>query len=753
MATTSRQKRGPSTLARSESRSPPYSPPQSPAATAPTTGRTASRTMPKQRSSPPAHRPAMQQRSSTRLISVDNVLQYASEIPSGQRRGADTVGLSQRHHNRTPSGKHPLDPKLSGRMLPSRGAAGGAAAVAGPGGGLLQKQLPSRSTKVSEKLVLLPEAQTGDEEEDDDAGEYDDDRGSPPRDEELRRRKRKVPKGLKEKTYAERLPKASRTEKVSRVTAYCTAQAYKMKATADFVRTKHGAKTKLYDDCLYTVYHLPLLPGNDGYRIQSSPVLKSPGGKAVLDEEIERNERHEYREGFFGEEQYGVRGAPESEESEALRKERTPSDAEIHAPPPPQDSQGMQQDEDEEADGSRQEQRSPDIERHSPPEQLHPCGSVSSGEAVSPSEVVPTSPAEDEAVAVSARLAANLTTFAEMFTFSYGVVVFWNFTERQEKDILADLTFSSTRSRIPRSMPHQRPRSTSTGSIDSNATATDADPEEKSQSDYTVLGIPLAVRPLSEEDFETEDFHFEYNPSIPRPRLFNDMITLRSGDHMIKLAMSHAIAQSTKLSHFEERMAETMKAEAQYVPRRLALKGELGMRREEVVRILGRLFMSRVDVNLSSNMLDVPNFFWDSEPTLHPLYTAVREYLEIKPRIQVLNERCQVFLDLAEILSDSIADRKMSRLTWIIIILIVCSIVVTTGEVFLRFGILSAKKGGLGGGNAVVGSGSARSGTPVATKVVGYNGSGVGAGAGAGASGEQRVLGGLYVPGHVPLGR
>ena len=63
----------------------------------------------------------------------------------------------------------------------------------------------------------------------------------------------------------------------------------------------------------------------------------------------------------------------------------------------------------------------------------------------------------------------------------------------------------------------------------------------------------------------------------------------------------------------------------------------------------------------ASNMLDVPNFFWDSEPTLHPLYYAVREYLEIKPRIQVLNERCRVFLDLAEILSDSIADNKMSR--------------------------------------------------------------------------------------------
>ena len=120
---------------------------------------------------------------------------------------------------------------------------------------------------------------------------------------------------------------------------------------------------------------------------------------------------------------------------------------------------------------------------------------------------------------------------------------------------------------------------------------------------------------------------------------------------------------------------------------------------------------------VASNMLDVPNFFWDSEPTLHPLYFGVREYLEIKPRIQVLNERCRVFLDLAEILSDSIADNKMSSksypprcitlprsfksiptdrliksgLTYIIIILILISIFVTCSEVFLRFGILSAR--------------------------------------------------------------
>lgn len=107
----------------------------------------------------------------------------------------------------------------------------------------------------------------------------------------------------------------------------------------------------------------------------------------------------------------------------------------------------------------------------------------------------------------------------------------------------------------------------------------------------------------------------------------------------------------------------------------------------------------------ASNILPVPNFFWDAEPTLHPLYMAIRDYLEIDPRIKVLNERCRVFLDLAEILSDTVAEAKMSAITWIIIVLIVISIIVTVTEVGLRFGILrksnnSNSGSGDGSGNA-----------------------------------------------------
>ncbi|KAI0186093.1 DUF155-domain-containing protein [Xylaria flabelliformis] len=510
-------------------------------------------------------------KSPMRFISVDNVLQYASEIPSGQPRIPPPRGP------RSITGVR----RVSGGGLPNLASRAG------------QQNMPSRTTRISEKLVLLPE--TPDELENDEDGEQVpvEDEGRPLKDEErdvLRKRG-----GLRGKSYAERLPKFERAEKLARLTAYCTAQSYKMKSTSEFLRKKHDAKTKLYDDCLYTVYHTPLLPGVDGYRVRSRPILKSPGtGKTVLDLEIERSELRDEHMGYYDE--YGS----------------SPSNG---------DNNNHQYTDEAVATTNNNQPGSRRV------------GPVN-------------------------RFASNNQEFAEMFVFSYGVVVFWNFTEQQEKAILADLTFAESET-----------------------------------------GVSLVTRPLEQSDFETEEFHFEYNDDVKRPRIFNDMITLLPrSDHMVRLTISHAIAQSTKLCFFEERMSETL-TDAQDVPKRLALTGQLNMTRTEIVKILGRLFKSRVEINLSSNILDVPNFFWDSEPTLHPLYVAIRDYLEIDPRTKVLNERCRVFLDLAEILSDSVADSKMSAITWIIIILIVVSILVTVTEVGLRFTILSKERGNNGAGD------------------------------------------------------
>ena len=481
-----------------------------------------------------------------------------------------------------------------------------------------QPRLPPRTTKVSEKLVLLPdtdELEEGEAEEEDNdevdgtelvdeelvarlakernvdpdmlrhqllvskrlGGDFGVDNDLAPllAEEEVLRKRRVAPESAK--SYAERLPKARRTEKLARVTAYCTAQGYKMGSLAAFVKEQHGGRTKLYDDCLYTAYHLPLLPGYEGYRLRSSPVLKFPGGKSLLDEEIERNELRDHHDDYMVEpEEHSVGGHNRPEDEHHY--EASPRDSSDHSAHEEnreeffnritEEARGRSDEREHAASSSE----SVNVMQHIPP-----SGTNEENKPPTPEPAIrrrrhstddshalirdrpsppPTTPSPSSTPQAPARTLYNV---AEMFVFSYGVVVFWNFTERQEKDLLADLAFAT--------------------------------------SSATGIPIPLATMPLDEEDFETEEFHFEYSTEISRPRVYNDMITLRSGDHMIKLAISHGISQSTKLCFFEEVMARQM-ADAKDVPRRLAVSGQLGMKREEVFRILGRLFKSRVEVNL-----------------------------------------------------------------------------------------------------------------------------------------------------------
>ncbi len=77
---------------------------------------------------------------------------------------------------------------------------------------------------------------------------------------------------------------------------------------------------------------------------------------------------------------------------------------------------------------------------------------------------------------------------------------------------------------------------------------------------------------------------------------------------------------------------------------------------------------------------------------MYPLYEAIREYLEIGPRVQVLNDRLSVAGDLVslsqartiavlteaqlEIIHEYIEERATHRITWIIIWLIVVACLV-----------------------------------------------------------------------------
>ncbi|CAO3689511.1 unnamed protein product [Rhizopus stolonifer] len=213
----------------------------------------------------------------------------------------------------------------------------------------------------------------------------------------------------------------------------------------------------------------------------------------------------------------------------------------------------------------------------------------------------------------------------EIFIFDYGVIVFWGMTLEQELKVLKEL---------------------------------EAFEEEK----------------LEINDLETEEFHYYYNQD-QQPRIYNDIITLRNpANYFVKLTISHAIAQSVKMTLFERLIDDTIN-DTKYIPQVMAEDGNIQMSRTDITKKIGQLFIMRINVNLVSNILDTPEIFW-SEPSLEPLYSAIRSYLEISQRVELLNQRVEVISDLLDMLKDHLNSSHGEHLEWIVIWLIVMEILV-----------------------------------------------------------------------------
>ncbi|KAL4400579.1 sporulation protein Rmd1 [Malassezia pachydermatis] len=94
------------------------------------------------------------------------------------------------------------------------------------------------------------------------------------------------------------------------------------------------------------------------------------------------------------------------------------------------------------------------------------------------------------------------------------------------------------------------------------------------------------VERLATEDIESEDLNWylaDYS------RIYNDVITLRRGSsYMTKLSLSHALAQSTKISFFESVIEDTIDT-TKDVPRSIAESGKVGMPPTDIMKNIGHV--------------------------------------------------------------------------------------------------------------------------------------------------------------------
>ncbi|GLC65501.1 sporulation protein rmd1 [Pleodorina starrii] len=227
----------------------------------------------------------------------------------------------------------------------------------------------------------------------------------------------------------------------------------------------------------------------------------------------------------------------------------------------------------------------------------------------------------------------------DVFFFDYGVVAFWGLQQQQEAEILRSLVRA------------------------------------------------VESRPL--ERYDVDAFTFNISVSEP-PHIQNDTITInrrQATDHQVRLAMSHALAQSTKLSVYEERGVARVE-ESRHLPQVLAQHGRVSMSTKKLAQLIGKVFLQSSDLNLLSTVMDTPEFFWSAPDQLQALYERACEYLELDTRAEVLNARFQVLQEMLDMLRDHKNNSHAARLEWIIIWLLMVDVILMLFQLLSLFGLV-----------------------------------------------------------------
>lgn len=174
------------------------------------------------------------------------------------------------------------------------------------------------------------------------------------------------------------------------------------------------------------------------------------------------------------------------------------------------------------------------------------------------------------------------------------------------------------------------------------------------------------------EEIETDEFTYIYGDA---PKVVEDEIILPNDETLTKMAISHGLAQSVKLSTFETTILKTFNA-TRSIPQDLANKGKISLSRTEIRRKMGELFIERSTINLHVDVLDLPDIFWEYSE-LEPYYRMITSYLDVQTRVEVLNKRLDIVHELFEVLGNELNHQHSSRLELTIIWLIVFEVVLT----------------------------------------------------------------------------
>ncbi|MEG1542268.1 MAG: RMD1 family protein [Victivallaceae bacterium] len=193
----------------------------------------------------------------------------------------------------------------------------------------------------------------------------------------------------------------------------------------------------------------------------------------------------------------------------------------------------------------------------------------------------------------------------------------------------------------------------------------------KEAEEICILQAILPASPEINPHPETDLYNYSYETSV---NIRRDRLILSDNSFLTKMAVSFGLAQSAKLTVFEGTINQTIENSKQ-LPRDLALRGKIFLSRKAISKKIGKLFIDKALVNLQSDILDEPDFFWE-HPDKQPIYRDVFACFDIAPRTSVLNHKLTILGDLLSILNNQLHQQYSSSLEWTIICLIVIEVAI-----------------------------------------------------------------------------
>jgi len=156
-----------------------------------------------------------------------------------------------------------------------------------------------------------------------------------------------------------------------------------------------------------------------------------------------------------------------------------------------------------------------------------------------------------------------------------------------------------------------------------------------------------------------------------------------SSNHLERFAFSNAMAASVKLGALEASLDKIIDS-IEFLSEDMKMGKPFATSRKEVLKKSGELFALRHVLNLSSDLLDTPDFYWDRE-NLESMYLSTCAHLAIGKRIRITNEKISHCVELLELVRNHLNDDHHTKLEWYIIILIMIEVCFEILHLFERF--------------------------------------------------------------------